>query len=67
MVRRWLTTREFSEKYGISRQRIATMCRTRELEHKLINGIYLIPDDAEVPAPWLHGEKGRVARAKYEV
>lgn len=67
MVRRWLTTREFGEKYDISRQRIAAMCRAGELECKLAEGMYLIPEDAEVPAPWMRGEKGRVARAKYEV
>lgn len=67
VVRKWLTTREFGEKYGISRQRISGMCKAGELEHKQVQGMYLIPEDAEVPASWMHGKKGRVAQARYEV
>lgn len=45
-----LTTTEMSEKWNISRRRIATLCKDGRIEGAFLKGkTWLIPSDAEKP------------------
>lgn len=60
------TCSEIAALYGVTRQAVRY-----HIKRGLIpairgeNNILLIPDNAPLPAAWLHGEKGKTANAKW--
>ena len=65
---RYYTCTEFADRYNVTRQTVIHHIR-RGTIHAIMSpsGIYMIPEDAAVPPAWKHGEKGRVANARYGV
>lgn len=68
MILRYYTCTEFADRYNVTRQTVIHHIR-RGTIHAIMSpsGIYMIPEGAEVPPAWKHGEKGRVANARYGV
>ena len=65
---RYYTCGEISKKYGVSRQAVIHNIKNGKIfAVKSDTGIYMIPDTAKLPPAWEHGEKGRVANARYGV
>lgn len=61
----YLTCKELGDKYGVSRQAVFNMAKKGVIKHVVSDsGVLLFEPDAEVPAAWYYGEKGRTAQAK---
>ena len=67
-IMRYYTCTEFAERYNVTRQTVIHHIKRGNIEAELSEtGIYMIPETADVPPAWKHGEKGRVANARYGV
>ena len=65
---RYYTCTELAERYGVTRQTVIHHVKRGTIQAELSpEGIYMIPETATVPPAWKHGEKGRVANARYGV
>lgn len=63
---RYYTCTEFAERYGVTRQTVLHHIKRETISAELSPaGIYMIPENAAVPPAWKHGEKGRLANARY--
>ena len=68
MILRYYTCTEFADLYNVTRQTVIHHIRRGSIQAVMSPaGIYMIPEGAEVPPAWKHGEKGRVANARYGV
>lgn len=63
---KYLTTSEMSEKWNISRRRIATLCKEGRIKGAILKGrIWLVPANAEKPEDGRHYRyKSREAETK---
>ena len=63
---KYYTCSEIAKKFGLTRQAVIYHAKKGTFTtFKSTEGVYLIPENAKFPPAWEHGEKGRVANARY--
>lgn len=65
MTLEYMTCSEIAAKYNVTRQNVIYHCQHGHIEGAVkLRGVWNIPTDAELPAAWKHGLKGRWAERK---
>lgn len=65
MTLKYITCSEIAQKYNVSRQNVIYHCQNGHIKGAFkLSGMWVIPTDAELPAAWKYGLKGRWAERK---